>query len=63
MADTKAAATAATTAVDTNRNAWKFGFTSQAELWNGRFAMIGFVSALATEIISGQGVLKFLGLM
>ncbi len=54
--------TVATTAVE-NRNAWKFGFTAQAELWNGRFAMIGFVAALITEAASGQGVLQFLGLM
>lgn len=46
-----------------NRNAWKFGFTPQAELWNGRFAMIGFVAALITEFASGQGVLHFLGLL
>jgi hypothetical protein len=46
-----------------DRNAWKFGFTPQAEIWNGRFAMIGFVAALITEFASGQGVLKFLGLM
>lgn len=46
-----------------DRNAWKFGFTPQAELWNGRFAMIGFVAALFTEFFSGEGVLRFLGLM
>ena len=45
------------------RNAWKFGFTPQAELWNGRFAMIGFVAALITELVTNQGVLHFLGLM
>jgi hypothetical protein len=27
------------------RNAWLWGFTPQAELWNGRLAMIGFISA------------------
>jgi hypothetical protein len=27
-----------------DRNAFKFGFTPQAELWNGRFAMIGFLA-------------------
>ncbi|MBE9028163.1 high light inducible protein [filamentous cyanobacterium LEGE 11480] len=54
----------ATTQVTTEeRNAWKFGFTPQAELWNGRFAMIGFVAALITEIATGHGVLNFLGLM
>jgi hypothetical protein len=53
----------ATQAATGDRNAWKFGFTPQAELWNGRFAMIGFVAALATEIATGQGVLHFLGLV
>ncbi|MGI0494713.1 chlorophyll a/b-binding protein [Alkalinema pantanalense CENA528] len=52
-----------TTPVVEDRNAWKFGFTPQAELWNGRLAMIGFVAALITEVVSGQGVLEFLGLM
>lgn len=44
---------------DENRNAWSFGFNTGAENWNGRLAMIGFVSALAIELISGQGVLHF----
>lgn len=51
------------TPVVADRNAWKFGFTSQAELWNGRFAMIGFVAALATEYATNKGVLAYLGLM
>jgi hypothetical protein len=42
-----------------DRNAWVWGFTPQAETWNGRFAMIGFVAALLTEILSGQGVLHY----
>jgi hypothetical protein len=46
-----------------NRNAWIFGFTPQAEIWNGRLAMIGFVSALATEFFSSQGVLHFWNLI
>jgi len=49
--------------VTEDRNAWKFGFTPQAELWNGRFAMIGFVAALITELVTNQGVLHFLGLL
>ncbi len=46
-----------------DRNSWRWGFTPQAEVWNGRFAMIGFVAALITEYFSGQGVLHFWGLM
>lgn len=45
------------------RNAWKSGFTPQAEIWNGRLAMIGFVAALLTELLANQGVLHFWGLL
>ncbi len=48
---------------NTNRNAWNWGFTAGAENWNGRLAMLGFISALAVELITGQGVLHFLGVM
>lgn len=41
----------------------KFGFTAFAETWNGRLAMIGFVVGLATEFVTGQGILSQLGLM
>jgi hypothetical protein len=46
-----------------DRNAVKFGFTPQAEIWNGRLAMLGFVIALAIELFSNQGVLHFWGLI
>lgn len=36
------------------------GFTKYAEKVNGRFAMIGFVSLLATEILSGQSFISFI---
>ncbi len=49
--------------MEENRNDFKFGFNSGAENWNGRLAMIGFVSALLTELLSGQGVLHFWGLL
>ncbi|NJL38613.1 MAG: high light inducible protein [Leptolyngbyaceae cyanobacterium SM1_4_3] len=41
----------------------KFGFTQFAETWNGRLAMIGFVVGLATEYLTGQGILSQIGLM
>ena len=46
-----------------NRNDLKFGFTPQAENWNGRLAMIGFIAAIIAELVTGQGVLHFLGLI
>jgi Chlorophyll A-B binding protein len=45
------------------RNAWAWGFTPQAEMWNGRLAMIGFLSAVLTELFANMGVLHFLGLL
>ncbi len=41
----------------------KLGFTSFAETWNGRLAMLGFVIGLATEFVTGQGILSQIGLM
>jgi hypothetical protein len=41
----------------------KFGFTSFAENWNGRLAMLGFVIGIVTEYVTGQGILSQLGLM
>jgi hypothetical protein len=46
-----------------NRNAWISGFTPQAEIWNGRLAMIGFVSAIVIELFTHQGVLHFWGIL
>ncbi|MEM8780204.1 MAG: high light inducible protein [Cyanobacteria bacterium P01_G01_bin.49] len=41
----------------------KFGFTSFAENWNGRLAMLGFIIGIATEYLTGQGILSQLGRM
>ena len=40
----------------------RFGFVSFAETWNGRLAMLGFVIGLATELLTGQGILGQIGL-
>ena len=40
----------------------RFGFVNFAETWNGRLAMIGFTIGLATELLTGQGILAQLGL-
>ena len=40
----------------------RFGFVEFAETWNGRMAMLGFVTGLATEMRIGQGILQQIGL-
>jgi hypothetical protein len=40
----------------------RFGFVQFAETWNGRLAMMGFVIGLATELLTGQGILSQIGL-
>jgi Chlorophyll A-B binding protein len=40
----------------------RFGFVGFAETWNGRLAMLGFVIGLATELLTGQGILSQIGL-
>ncbi|NJM28370.1 MAG: high light inducible protein [Pseudanabaena sp. RU_4_16] len=40
----------------------KFGFNTFSETWNGRLAMLGFVIGLATELITGHGILSQIGL-
>ena len=52
-----------TTTKKENRNEFKLGFNTNAETWNGRLAMIGFVAVLIFELVSGQGLLHFFGLV
>lgn len=40
-----------------DRNAFLFGWTPQAELWNGRFAMIGFLAYLLWDL-AGYSVVR-----
>lgn len=51
------------TAIQKDRQAWCWGFTPQAEIWNGRFAMIGFTAVMLIEVFSGQGFLHFWGIL
>jgi hypothetical protein len=48
---------------NTTPKSGKIGFTEFAETWNGRLAMIGFVAAIVTELVTGKGVLEQIGLM
>jgi ferrochelatase len=41
---------------------WQWGMTTTAEVWNGRLAMLGFI-ALVIELISGHGLLHFVGIL
>jgi hypothetical protein len=43
-------------------NEMGWGFHRRAELLNGRLAMLGFVTGLVVEALSGQGILQQLGL-
>jgi hypothetical protein len=40
-----------------------FGWTPYAEQINGRFAMLGFIGLLILELLTGQGLLTWLGLL
>nr|YP_537036.1 hypothetical chloroplast protein 17 [Neopyropia yezoensis]Q1XDD2.1 RecName: Full=Uncharacterized protein Ycf17 [Neopyropia yezoensis]AGH27683.1 hypothetical chloroplast protein 17 [Neopyropia yezoensis]QFZ67019.1 Ycf17 [Neopyropia yezoensis]WKD83514.1 CAB/ELIP/HLIP superfamily protein [Neopyropia yezoensis]BAE92479.1 unnamed protein product [Neopyropia yezoensis] len=45
------------------KSLWLWGFTDSAETWNGRFAMIGFISVIFIEVVTGQGLLYLIGMM
>ncbi|BAU04663.1 ferrochelatase [Fischerella sp. NIES-3754] len=42
--------------------AWEWGITTSAEVWNGRIAMLGFI-ALMIELITGRGLLHMIGIL
>ena len=37
---------------------WEWGWTTSAEIWNGRLAMVAILLILAMETQTGQGVLS-----
>lgn len=41
---------------------WQWGMTTNAEIWNGRIAMLGFI-ALIVELVTGQGILHMVGIL
>ena len=43
-------------------NQSRFGFVSFAETWNGRLAMMGILIGLGTELITGQSILRQIGI-
>jgi hypothetical protein len=40
----------------------KMGFNDYAERLNGRAAMVGFVAIIVIELVTGEGLLSWLGL-
>jgi Chlorophyll A-B binding protein len=40
----------------------KFGFTEYAEKLNGRLAMIGFISLVVVEVLTGHGIIAWLSI-
>ena len=42
---------------------YKFGWSSYAEITNGRFAMIGFIAIILIELFSQQSFLKWAGIL
>lgn len=42
---------------------WVWGFTTSAENWNGRLAMLGFLGTILIELITGKGLLHSVGLI
>lgn len=41
---------------------WEWGITTSAEVWNGRIAMLGFIS-LIIEMLTGHGLLHMVGIL
>jgi hypothetical protein len=50
-----------TTTLHTPTNAG-WGFHQRAEKLNGRLAMLGFIAAVVTELLTGESLLRAIGL-
>ena len=45
-----------------NDDQQRFGFVNLAATWNGRKAMMGIMIGLGTELITGQSILRQIGI-
>ncbi len=45
------------------RNQWIWGFTYGAENWNGRLAMLSFVSIFLFELLTSQPIVLFVDVL
>ena len=45
------------------KDEYKFGWSSYSEITNGRFAMIGFLAIILSELFSKQSFLKWAGIL
>jgi hypothetical protein len=43
------------------RNKWIWGFTTGAENWNGRLAMLAFIFVFLFELFTGQSIVMLIG--
>ncbi len=48
--------------LDPNIQRPKLGFNDYAERLNGRAAMVGFIAIVLIELVTGEGLLSWLGL-
>ena len=49
--------------IDEDTEMYNFGWSSYAEITNGRFAMIGFLAIILIELFSQQSFLKWAGIL
>ena len=45
------------------KDEYKFGWSSYAEITNGRFAMLGFLAIILIELFSKQSFLRWAGIL
>lgn len=48
---------------NTEDDTYRFGWSKYAEITNGRFAMLGFLSIILIELLSNQSFIKWAGIL